>query len=276
MTHTEHVTVSGRTEDADQAVWKRYDDFVTRLHHYRMPSADLGGRSVEISFDGGIGLRLEFLDAERVRWSSAELLSAPEGSVDPYDAVQVREDVVFLNLPLTSRSQDAITVFWSESTGRALLTHTVIGDPAPGVPRVGQSFAAGELEGVAVSGPKPAPTRDLVGFRELVRYSPHDLYEHVFLSTERYCWQCVQGEQRGHGDVDMATTWKFDDSGLYLFTFREFVIPVASVWLHDLGYALRTTGVFLAAGEDGSGEHGRAGGHIYPLGSVVYPDIQPV
>ena len=95
------------------------------------------------------------------------------------------------------------------------------------------------------------------------------------MSSQRYMWQCLQGVQRGHGDVDMSTVWKFDD-GLYLFCFREFKIAVASVWLHDLGYALHTTGVFLGLNGAGEAEHSRAGGHIYPLGSVAYPDVQPV
>jgi hypothetical protein len=85
--------------------------------------------------------------------------------------------------------------------------------------------------------------------RNVFRYSPLHLYEHVYLSSERYAWQCLRGEQRGHGDVDLSTLWKFAD-GLYLFCFREFVIPVA--------------------------DHRRAGGHIYPLGAVRYPDVQPV
>jgi len=51
---------------------------------------------------------------------------------------------------------------------------------------------------------------------------------------------------------------------------------VASVWLHDLGYQLRTTGIFLGLNGAGEAEHSRAGGHIYPLGTVAYPDVQPV
>lgn len=276
MTHTAQVRVSGRTKDADQAEWKAYDDFIDGLDTYRMPSADLSGRQLALTFDDGTRLAVDVLDGERVRWVSSGLDSEAEGSVDPYDAVKVREDVVFLHLPLTTRTSDAITVIWSDTTGRALLVHSVIGDPTPGVPQVRQTFAAGTVDGVEASGPVPGPTRDLIGFREVVRYSPSHLYDHVFLSSERYCWQCLQGEQRGHGDVDMATTWKFDDTGLYLFTFREFVIPVGAVWLHDLGYALRTTGAFLGINAEGQALHGRAGGHIYPLGHTVFPDIQPV
>lgn len=276
MSHSENVTVSRTTHDADQGTWKSYDDFATGIDTYRMPQADLAGRSIAWEFDGGIGLAVDVLADGTARWRSAALLSAPDGTVDPYDAVRVRDDVVFFNLPLASRSQDAITVFWSETTGRALIIHSVIGEPRPGMPQVQQTIAAGRVVGQDVTGVKPEPSRDLIGFRELVRYSPVHLYEHVFLSSERYCWQCLHGEQRGHGDVDMSTVWKFDDSGLYLFTFREFVIPVASVWLHDLGYALRTTGIFLGTAPDGGADHRRAGGHIYPLGNVVYPDVQPV
>jgi hypothetical protein len=126
-----------------------------------------------------------------------------------------------------------------------------------------------------VTGEAPAASRDLIGKRNVYRYSPSHLYEHVYMSSERYMWQCLQGVQRGHGDVDLSTVWKFDD-GLYLFCFREFKIAVASVWLHDLGYALRTTGIFLGLNGAGESEHSKAGGHIYPLGAVSYPDIQPI
>ena len=46
--------------------------------------------------------------------------------------------------------------------------------------------------------------------------------------------------QRGHGDVDLSSTYKFDDD-LYVFCFREFPIPVASLFLYDMK-ALTSTG----------------------------------
>ena len=111
--------------------------------------------------------------------------------------------------------------------------------------------------------------------RNIYRYSPNHLYEHVYVSSERYAWQCLEGAQRGHGDMDLSTVWKLDD-GLYLFCFREFRISVASVWLHDLGYGLNTTGIFLGISAAGESMHSTAGGYIYPLGTVRYPDAQPV
>lgn len=276
MSTTRTIEVGSRTDAADPGQWKTYEDFAAGIDTYRLPPADLTGRRLSLGFDGGIDLDLEFLDASRVRWTSTALLSEPTGSEDDYDAVEVREDVLYLSLPLTSRDREALTVVWSSTTGRAVLARSVIApEPVPDVPQVGQSFAAGQVEGVVVSGARPEPSRDLVGMRNVYRYSPNHLYEHVYLSSERYAWQCLQGEQRGHGDVDMSTVWRFAD-GLYLFCFREFAIPVASVWLHDLGYGLRTTGTFLGLDAQGRSTHRRAGGHVYPLGAVRYPDIQPV
>jgi len=276
MTNSHSIVVGERTDAADPTAWKTYDEFAAGIDTYRLSSTDLTGRSLSLTFEGGVSLSLSFIDATTVEWSSDGLLSASGGSRDPYDAVEARPGVFFVNLPLESRAREAITLVWNDASGRAMLAHSVIAPEAvPGTPQVGQTFAAGAIDGVEVTGAKPGPSRDLIGMRNIYRYSPNHLYEHVYLSSERYAWQCVQGEQRGHGDVDMSTVWKFEH-GLYLFCFREFVIPVASVWLHDLGYELRTTGVFLGINGDGEAQHSRAGGHIYPLGSVTYPDIQPV
>ena len=170
---------------------------------------------------------------------------------DPYDAVAVRDDVVFVNLPLESRERTALTLVFSTRTHRAIVIRSHIeAEAVEGTPQVTQQFGAATTGAGAPSGEVPAASRDLIGKRNLYRYSPEHLYEHVYLSSQRYGWQCLEGVQRGHGDIDLSTVWKFDD-GLYLFCFREFRIAVASVWLHDLGYQLRTTGIFL--GLNGSG-----------------------
>lgn len=271
-----------KTHDADADIaaadpdeWRTYDEFAAGIDAYRLPSIDLDGTSIALALDDGSKLHLAFGSAA-VRWS-AEGSFATHGELsDPYDAVRVREDVVFVNLPIESREREAITVVYSERTHRALVARSEIAEHAvEGTPQVGQSFWAATTDRGAPSGEAPAPSRDLIGMRNLYRYSPEHLYEHVYISSQRYAWQCVQGVQRGHGDMDLSTVWKFAD-GLYLFCFREFRIAVASVWLHDLGYQLKTTGVFLGITGSGRAEHSRAGGDIYPIGSVRYPDVQPV
>lgn len=254
--------------------WSSYEDFAAGIDMYRLPNASLQGRTLNLTLDDGSTLSLKF-GSETVEWSATGSI-AESGTTDPYDAVPARETVWFLNLPLTSRDREAVTVVWSEKTGRAIVTHSHIdAEKIESEPQVKQDFFAATVDGIDASGEVPGPSRDLIGMRNIYRYSPQHLYEHVYMSTERYAWQNLQGVQRGHGDMDLSTVWKLED-GLYIFCFREFRISVASVWLHDLGYKLMTTGMFLGINSEGNSEHSTAGGHIYPLGTVKYPDVQPV
>lgn len=269
------TTPDANTAAADPNEWRTYDEFAAGIDTFRLPNTNLEGRSLALALDDGSRLDLAF-DADTVRWSATGAFATDGELSDPYDAVRVREDVVFVNLPIESREREAITVVYSEATHRALVARSEIGEhDVEGEPRVSQTFWSAVTDGGEPSGEAPGPSRDLIGMRNLYRYSPFHLYEHVYISSQRYAWQCVQGVQRGHGDMDMSTVWKFAD-GLYLFCFREFRIAVASVWLHDLGYQLHTTGVFLGITGEGQAEHSRAGGHIYPIGTVRYPDVQPV
>lgn len=261
--------------DAALDQWRTYDEFAAGIDTYRLPNVSLDGMSLAVTLDDGIRIDLTF-GTDEVVWQATGELDAAAGTSDPYDAVAVRDDVLFVNLPLTSREREALTLVWSTRTHRAIAVLSRIADEAvEGVPQVTQRFWAGTTDGGDATGEAPASSRDLIGKRNIYRYSPQHLYEHVYLSSQRYCWQCLEGVQRGHGDTDLSTVWRFDD-GLYLFCFREFRIAVASVWLHDLGYQLRTTGIFLGLNGEGASEHSRAGGHIYPLGAVAYPDAQPV
>ncbi|MGO4680558.1 MoaF C-terminal domain-containing protein [Microbacterium sp. 2MCAF23] len=269
---TDDVTASAADPARDE--WRTYDEFAAGIDTYRLPNTDLAGTALTLTLDDGQTLALSFgpsTGSGTVDWSGLGSSGA-----DPYDAVAVRDDVVFVNVPLASREREALTVVYSTTTHRATVIRSRIAAEAiEGTPQVGQEFWAATTDGGEPSGEAPGPSRDLIGKRNVYRYSPHHLYEHVYLSSQRYAWQCLEGVQRGHGDTDLSTVWKFAD-GLYLFCFREFRIAVASVWLHDLGYQLRTTGIFLGLNGEGASEHSRAGGHIYPLGAVVYPDAQPV
>jgi hypothetical protein len=262
--------------DAAGEEWKTYDDFALGIDTYRKPNVSLAGTSLSIIFGKRAAIDLNFLDDASVEWSASGGIVAAAGTVDPYDAVQVREGVFFINLPLTSRERESITIVFTRRTNRAIIAYSVIApESVEGIPQVSQQFWAGTTNEGEELGKKPSESRDLIGMRNVYRYSPNHLYEHVYISSQRYAWQCLEGAQRGHGDMDLSTVWKLDE-GLYLFCFREFRIAVASVWLHDLGYGLNTTGIFLGISASGESMHSRAGGYIYPLGTVRYPDAQPI
>ncbi|MEO7123404.1 MAG: MoaF C-terminal domain-containing protein [Lacisediminihabitans sp.] len=255
--------------------WHSYEEFAMGIDTYRSPNVSLAGTTLKLTLNDGTSISLDFDDSQAT-WSADGSLGVAVGTKDPYDAVAPRDDIVFVNLALTSREREAVTIVYSTRTHRALVTHSVIAAEAvDDTPQVGQTFWSAVTDGGKVSGDEPGPSRDLIGKRNLYRYSPQHLYEHFYVSSRRYAWQCIEGVQRGHGDMDLSTVWKFED-GLYLFCFREFRIAVASVWLHDLSYQLQTNGIFLGLNSEGLSEHSRGGGHIYPLGSVSYPDVQPV
>lgn len=242
--------------------WKTVDDFAAGIDGNRLPrTTALAGRSWSV--DGAV---LEF-DESTVDWGA--------GSA-PYEAVEGAPGVFFVNY--RSGEREAHVLVADLATLRVLtVVSTIAEEPVPGVPRVSQRFTPGVLDlgdGREPTGEAPAPTRDLIGWRALYRYSPNHLYEHVYLSSERYAWQCLVGAQRGHGDVDLATAWRIGPNR-YVFTFREFRIPVATTWLYDLD-ALRTTGAFFGLNGAGEVRNAPGGAHIIPLGRVTYPDAQPV
>lgn len=261
---------------APRDAWRTYDQSVPGMETFRIPSRDLTGETVNLSTGDGERLSIEFLEGGQARWSADGPLVGGSNGVDPYDAVPVRDDVFFVNLAFESIDREAVSIAYSTTTRRAVIIRSVITpEKHPELPRVEQEFWAATVAGGRPAGDVPGPTRELIGHRKLYRYSPSHLYEHVYLSSERYVWQCIQGVQRGHGAVDMASHWKLGE-GLYVFCFREFKIDMCSVFLLDLGYELTTTGIFLGLNSSNATEHTKAGGHIYPLGAVDYPDVQPL
>jgi hypothetical protein len=256
--------------------WKTYDEFSPGIDTSRLPAADLTGSRLTVRLPAGPTVTYRFRDARTVEWWASGGGWDGRGAVDPYDAVEVGEHATFLDVPFVSSPGESLTTIFSRRTHRALGVHSrILPEPVPDTPQVGQTFWTGAVGDGPPAGPEPAPTRDLIGRRALYRYSPDHLYEHVYLSSQRYAWQCLRGVQRGHGDVDLATTYRFD-ADLYVFTFREFRIPVASVFLYDMR-ALTSTGKFLGLTGEGRPQHTRAGARILPLGSVAYPeDAQPV
>jgi hypothetical protein len=144
-------------------------------------------------------------------------------------------------------------------------------------PRAVHHFSAGVLGDPSVppEGLKPAPTRDLIGMRGLYDYGPNQCVEHIYLNSERYAWHGIIGPLRGQGDVDMSTVYKFEHNQ-YIFTFREFGLPVSTVFFYNWDQ-MRSTGKFFAIGEDGSIANTPAGAFITKLSMAFYPlEMQPI
>ncbi len=257
--------------------WKTVDDFAKGIDGNRLPaSSALAGRTWTVRHEDGLEVVLTFTDESTVDFSKN---NGEQATGDWYQAVEGAPGVFFVSMVFAGNPRETVVLIADVENHRALsVESTIAEEKVDGVPQVSQVFRPGVLDtgdGVAPTGSAPAPSRDLIGFRALYRYSPNHLYEHVYLSSERYAWQCLVGEQFGHGDVDLATAYKIGENR-YVFTFREFRIPVATTWLYDMD-ALRTTGTFFGLNGEGQIRNAPGGAHIIPLGRVYYPgEDQPV
>ena len=261
--------IAGNTGPTD---WKAMTDFAAGIDANRMPTTDaLAGQTLTWTLADGTTMSCSFGGPHQVAWQRDG-----RSGVDWYEAIEIRDGLFFVDQTFSDRPMESTVTILNRHSGRVLEVASIIADePIVGSPRVSQPFTPGTIDGVPVTGMEPAPSRDFIGWRALYRYSPNHLYEHVYLSSTRYCWQCLIGEQRGHGDVDMTQTWKFEDD-IYAFTFTEFLIPVGATWLYDLD-AMRTTGRFWGLGDDGAVNNSPGGAFITDLGRVTYPaDGEPV
>jgi hypothetical protein len=259
--------------------WKNYDDFAAGIATNRLPSTDrLAGSEFQLSLSDKTDMTLRFIDGNTFEWNVAGGPDSGTSGKDWYEAIDVADDVVFLDSLNHARPREAKTLIVNTQTRRVLSVVSKVAEKKPqGEPQVSQVFHTGILGDPKIppGGPEPAPTRDLIGLRALYRYSPNHLYEHIYLNSERYGWQCLIGVQKGQGDMDLSTTYKFDEDQ-YLFTFREFIIPVASVFFYNIKQ-MRSTGKFLGITSSGEIENNPAGAFIQKLSMTFYPeDSQPI
>lgn len=250
------------------AGWKHFDDFAAGIAANRLPTSKaLAGRNFKITLKTGRTVDLAFTGADTVAWGEGD-----EAGVDWYEAIEVAPDTFFVNMTFVAHGTEDEALVVNTATRRVLSVRERVRDAgeAPGEPRVAQVWSAGVL-GDPKTLPgciEPAPTRDLIGLTAHYEYSPNHLYEHIYLSSQRYAWQNLVGVQRGHGDVDLATTWKFADNQ-YVFGFREFIIPVASLFFYNWD-TMRSTGKFLGVTSTGAIENKPAGALIEKKSRTSY------
>ncbi|TGN98229.1 molybdenum cofactor biosynthesis F family protein [Burkholderia sp. USMB20] len=142
-----------------------------------------------------------------------------------------------------------------------------------GLPLTGvdAAFRHGTLGGHAQPGPLHGPTRELIGKRTMYRYSPTECYEHIYLNENFYAWQCLQGVEGGLADVDRCHYFRIADE-LYLFVWREKVVPTLGVVLIDLAQRKTDGKIFGYQGGDfGTLSNFPVGAHAQVLNETVHP-----
>jgi hypothetical protein len=252
----------------------KYEDYASKMAVHRLPpSAALLNQKLTVTLESGTVLELEFVDRNRVLWRSEG-----QQATDWCEVVEVAPRTYFIDMTFAHQPRQSLTLIASLPTRRVLAIRTTMREGDVGrEPRAVQDFSPGVLvdPGGPPTGAKPAPTRDLIGLRGLYDYGPEHCFEHIYLNSERYAWQCIIGPLRGQGDVDFATVYKFGDNQ-YVFAFREFGLPVSTVFFYNWDQ-MRSTGKFFAVGEDGAIANTPAGAIIHKLSMAFYPpEMEPL
>jgi hypothetical protein len=252
----------------------KYEDYASKVAVNRLrQTTSLLDQTMKITLDSGRFFELGFVDRNKVRWQSGG-----ERGEDWCEAVEVAPHTFFIDMTFAQQPRQSQTFIVNVQTRQVLAVRTTLRQGDVGrEPRAVHEFSPGVLGDPAATpaGRKPAPTRDLIGLRGLYDYGPEQCFEHIYLNSERYAWHCIIGPLRGKADVDLSTVYKFDDNQ-YVFAFREFGLPVSTVFFYNWDQ-MRSTGKFFAIGEDGAVANTPAGAVIRKLSVAFYPpDRQPV
>ncbi|MFD6053558.1 molybdenum cofactor biosynthesis F family protein [Agromyces sp. NPDC060279] len=266
------------TNLSDTSTWLPLDGLAPGFDANKAPhSLDLVGREVAVVDERGTRIVHRF-NEHTVDWEYQPGAGDPTeaaAKTDAYEAVKVDEELYYVQFHHEYLPNEAVTLVLDFRSGHALAVISVILPEAEaGKTRVQQIFVPSQIEGIELRGEAPAPTTTLIGRRVQWVYSPVHAYEHIYLSPQWYTWQCLAGPERGLADTDENSVWQIRP-GIYVFAWREKVIPCASVTIadHRDARAIRSHGVLF--GLDESGEvptHFTFGAHGRLISVTVHPD----
>ncbi|MTV36030.1 MoaF C-terminal domain-containing protein [Duganella radicis] len=212
-------------------------------NHCLTQSRDLAGRTLQLHYeDGGTAL----LAIDQLAQCS---VTAPRPGIYfvdylPQDAARAGVSLV-INLEAGSFIELTGTLPTREEAHTPLLQRASQGKELTAVRlrtrrgTVGRPFA----DDAAL----PQPTTAMLGKRVEYIYSPHERYEHIYLNQRFYTWRCIDGAEKGLAETDACDYYAIAPD-LYLFIWREKIIPTLGVIMVDLR-AMKTTGKIM--GYDG-------------------------
>lgn len=205
----------------------------------------LAGQTLEIDLETGDRVTLSFLADGTLRWQGLPGLALDGSGTCPVDVVEAAPDVLFITTMLPARGRETMAIALDQSTHHALFIASQLAEACQPFERktnVAQRFTTGRLRGAPAPAqlPPPAPTRDLIGTRAIYRYSKDTVYEHIYLNTRWYSYQCLKGMRKGDCGTDEASYWKIRDD-VYVVTWREILIDLAASFVYDMK-ASRSTG----------------------------------
>ncbi len=225
-------------------------------------SDELVGRSLTLCTADGGTARYEFVTRDTLNWTASGPGAAESGS-ESYVATSPREGIYFVDfVKAGSRPPCSVSIVADLDLGVATVVTGLLPaaeDAHASILRraqrqqeltpVAAEFTAATIDrSYDASAPHHRPTTDLVGLRLQHRYNPHEVYEHIYLNEKRYAWHCLSGIERGLADVDRCHYYRIA-ANLYLFVWREKIVPTLGAILLDLD-RMKTTGKIFGYADD--------------------------
>lgn len=218
------------------------------------PVADLAGRTLTLHFENGWVIEHAFADGERLAWRMIAGDSASRQGNERYVATRPRDDIYFVDFIKSGERATSVSLVIDLRRGVCLAVVGQLPGAAesmtPFITRIAQGKELTAVSATFLRGsidlplgdelPLPEPTRELLGKRVEYTYSPFEKYEHIYLNDRYYAWRCIAGSEKGLADTDACHYYKIDDN-LYLFVWREKIVPTLGIVLLDFD-ALKTTG----------------------------------
>lgn len=188
-------------------------------------SSALSGIALNIATPEGSSTEYIFKDASSVVWSG------PSGSgTATYKAIEARHGIFIIDF-VSGEGINAEngTIIFDRSTG-AVTSGVSRFAAMDGRIRSTTEFTCSNAD---LSTAMHERSSDLVGKRIFYRYSDVESYEHIYLNSGTFTWNCVRGGEAGLADTDRCKTWVVAED-LYIFFWSEKVMTVEAVLLVDL------------------------------------------
>lgn len=218
------------------------------------PVGDLAGKTLTLHDNTGAAARYHFETPDELSWAAPSDSAGERIHHADYRATSLRAGIYFVDGIDTSGPAKSLSLVLDLNQGiytavagqlptesetkRDLYSRVQVADPLTGV---SATFSHGSIDApCSAVTPRHTPTDELVGKRVQYIYSDTEAYEHIYLNEKLYTWQCLKGLERGLADTDSCHHFKIAEA-LYLFVWREKIIPTLGVVMVDLE-RMKTTG----------------------------------
>ncbi len=226
-------------------------------------SDELTGKSLKLFFEDESIIQIRFNTTHSMTWEALEGLEKGCHADATYRATSLREGIYFVDYIKGRQGAITVSLVIDLSVQKAI---AVVGTLPTEEDTCKDAFSRVqeglELTDVSVkflrasigmplrSNAHPyGPTNELIGKRVKYVYSKTEAYEHIYLNPNLYTWHCLEGVEKGLADTDRCHYFKIAEA-LYLFVWREKIVPTLGVVMVDLN-SMKTTGkLFGFEGDD--------------------------